>query len=153
MTTTSPDPQPSAPLWVERVGTKTYVGRNDRGAEVRLGPHKDDGVFSPGELLKIALAACSGMSAERAVQRRLGEETPIRVGVRSIPGPGQNRYARLLTEVVIPFEGLSPEDTDLLVSVARRAIDAGCTVGRTLEANAHVEINFSDAVVPAATES
>jgi uncharacterized OsmC-like protein len=153
MTTTSSEPQPSPPLWVDRVGTKTYVGRNDRGAEVRLGPHTDDGVFSPGELLKIALAACSGMSAERAVQRRLGPDTPIRVGVRSVPGPGQNRYARLLTEVVIPLEGLSPEDTELLVSVAKRAIDAGCTVGRTLEANAHVEIAFSDAAVAVSSES
>lgn len=149
-TTTTPEPaaarEPSPVLWAERVGTKTYIGRNDRGAEVRVGPHTDDGVFSPGELLKIALAACSGMSAERAVQRRLGPETPIKVGVSSIPGTGQNRYATLLTELIVPLAELSPEDRNVLVSVALRAIDAGCTVGRTLEAGAGVEVSVSDKV-------
>lgn len=148
--TTPPDPEPTAPrepspaLWAERVGPKTYVGRNDRGAEVRMGPHTDDGVFSPGELLKIALAGCGGMSAERTIQRRLGDDTPIRVGVSSIPGTGQNRYATLLTELVVPLAGLSPADRKVLVSVALRAIDAGCTVGRTLEAGAAVEVSVSD---------
>lgn len=140
----APRPEPSPPLWVERVGTKTYIGRNDRGAEVRLGPHADDGVFSPGELLKVALAACSGMSAERAIQRRLGEDTPIHVSARSVPGPGQNRYAELLTDVVVPLGELSDEDRAKLVSVVLRAIDTGCTVGRTLEAKAELRTTVSD---------
>lgn len=147
MTTTAPEPEPSPPLWVERIGTKTYTGRNDRGAEVRIGPHTDDGVFSPGELLKIALAACSGMSAERAVHRRIGHETSVRVGVRSVPGPGQNRYATLLTELVVPAGDLPPDQHEQLVSVALKAIAVGCTVGRTLEAGAHVEVSVTDEAV------
>lgn len=147
-TPTTPEPaaapKPSPALWAERVGPKTYVGRNDRGAEVRMGPHTDDGVFSPGELLKIALAGCSGMSAERAVQRRLGPDTPIKVGVSSIAGTGQNRYATLLTQLIVPLAELSPEERKVLVSVAIRAIDAGCTVGRTLEAAAGVEVTIAD---------
>ena len=43
-------------LWVERTGTRTYVGRNGRGAEVQIGPLENAGSFSPGELLKVALA-------------------------------------------------------------------------------------------------
>ena len=139
-----PPRPPSPPLWVERVGTKTYVGTNDRGAEVRVGPHTDDGVFSPGELMKVALAACSGMSAERGVDRRLGADTPIKVAVRSVAGTGENRYARLLTELVIPISDLSEEDRKLLVAVAKRAVDVGCTVGRTIEASAQVELTVTD---------
>ena len=150
MTTPTPESEarpprpPSPPLWADRVGTKTYVGTNDRGAQVRIGPHTDDGVFSPGELLKIALAACSGMSAERGIDRRLGADTPIKVGVRSVAGTGENRYARLLTELVIPMGELSDRDRDLLVTVATRAVDVGCTVGRTIEASAEIELTVTD---------
>jgi uncharacterized OsmC-like protein len=110
-----------------------------------VGHHTDEGVFSPGELLKVALAACSGMSAERAIQRRLGEDTAIHVSVRSVPGPGQNRYAELLTDVLVPLDGLSDEDRERFVEVALKAIAAGCTVGRTLEANAHLRTTITDA--------
>src|SRR3712207_1002239 len=51
-------------LWVERTGTRTYTGFSSRGAEVRIGPADAGAVFTPGELLKIALAGCTGMSAD-----------------------------------------------------------------------------------------
>lgn len=139
-----PAPAPSPTLWVERVGDKTYIGRNERGAEVRIGPADDDGVFSPGELLKVALAACCTMSAERPVLRRLGTQAPISAGVASVKAPGQNRYATLLTELVLPIQGLPPEEQAQYEAIARRAVETGCTVGRTLEAGARVVLTVSD---------
>lgn len=137
-------PGPSEPLWVERVGPKTYVARNGRGAEVRIGPHTDDGVFSPGELLKVALAACSTMSAERPVLRRLGtDDAPITGAVRSVKSPGHNRYETLLTELVLPLDGLEPAAREEIEEVARRAVAKGCTVGRTIEAGAVIELTVS----------
>lgn len=137
-------PEPSEPLWVERVGPKTYVGRNARGAEVRIGPQEDDGVFSPGELLKIALAACSTMSAERPVLRRLGtEDAAISGAVRSVKASGHNRYATLLTELVLPIDGLEEDLVAEIVEVARRSVAKGCTVGRTLEAGARIELSVT----------
>lgn len=136
---------PSEALWVERTGPKTYVGRNERGAEVLIGQHDHDGVFSPGELLKIALAACSTMSAERPVLRRLEkEDAPIFGAVRSIKASGHNRYGTLLTELVLPLAGLDPELRDEIEHAARRAVEKWCTVGRTLEHGAHIEITISD---------
>lgn len=137
-------PEPTPALWVERVGDKTYIGRNDRGAEVSIGTHEHDGVFSPGELLKIALAACSTMSAERPVLRRLGHEGPITAGVSSIKESGHNRYAQLLTELVLPIASAPPELREEIVAAARRAVTKGCTVGRTLEAGATIELTISD---------
>jgi uncharacterized OsmC-like protein len=145
MNTPAHEHAPSDALWVERTGPKTYVGRNERGAEVRIGQHDHDGVFSPGELLKIALAACSTMSAEKPVLRRLGtEDAPIFGGVRSVKASGHNRYGTLLTELVLPLAGLSPEEREEIVQVARRAVEKGCTVGRTLEHGAHVNVTVSD---------
>lgn len=131
-------------LRVERVGPKTYIGRNERGAEVRIGTHGTDGVFSPGELLKIALAACSAMSAERPVLRRLGAVGPISAGVVSDKAHGENRYATLHTELVLPLAGLPEDERVAYLAIARRAVESGCTVGRTLEAGAHIELTFSN---------
>src|SRR5690242_200570 len=81
-------------LWVERTGVRRYTGRSTRGAEVLVGSEDVEGVFTPGELLKIALAACSGMSSDHSLRTRLGDDysAVIRVSglrtasVRSIRG-------------------------------------------------------------------
>ena len=82
-------------LWVERTGVRRYTGRSSRGAEVLVGSEDVEGVFTPGELMKIALAACSGMSSDHPLRSRLGDdyETTIRVS-----GPAdreQERYPLL----------------------------------------------------------
>ena len=72
--TTAPDISTNAgntELWVERTGTRLYTGRNSRGAEVSIGGVEVEGAFSPGELLKIALAGCSGLSADSKPAHRL----------------------------------------------------------------------------------
>ena len=56
-------------LWVERTGIRRFTGRSSRGAEVLIGSDGDDGVFTPGELLKIALAGCSGTPLGEALSR------------------------------------------------------------------------------------
>ena len=61
-------------LWVERTGVRRYTGRSTRGAEVLVGSEDVEGVFTPGELMKIALAACSGMASDAPLQRRLGDD-------------------------------------------------------------------------------
>ena len=43
------------PLHITREGPRSFIGRNARGAEVRIGGSDADGVFSPGELLHLAL--------------------------------------------------------------------------------------------------
>ena len=68
-------------LWVERTGTRRYTGKSSRGAEVSIGSESVDGVFTPGELLKIALAACTGMSSDLPLSRRLGDNYDATVRV------------------------------------------------------------------------
>ncbi|EUA71534.1 hypothetical protein I540_3775 [Mycobacteroides abscessus subsp. bolletii 1513] len=50
-----------------------------------IGSETVDGVFTPGELLKIALAACSGMSSDQPLARRLGEDYRVRIEVSGPP--------------------------------------------------------------------
>ena len=49
-------------VWAERTGTRRYLAHNARGAEVAVG--MGPGEFTPGELLKVALATCNTLSAD-----------------------------------------------------------------------------------------
>ena len=82
VTTAGAAPIASEPttLWVERTGTRAYTGRSSRGAEVLIGSQGVPGVFTPGELLKIALAACSGLCADFPLSRKLGDNFDATVG-------------------------------------------------------------------------
>jgi len=127
-------------LWVERTGIRRYTGRSSRGAEVLIGSESDDGVFTPGELLKIALAGCSGLSSDQPLRRRLGDDYPAVIRVLGPPDRDEERYPRLEETLEIDLSGLSAEDRERLLLVVTRAIDQVCTVGRTLKAGA--EISF-----------
>ena len=131
-------------LWAERVGTRRYTGRNSRGAEVSMGPADAGAVFTPGELLKIALAGCAGMSADNAISRRMGPEVPITVHVAGIKHVDDERYPALHEELVVDLSGLDQAERDRVVTVVRRAISRNCTVGRTLERGADVELTLVD---------
>lgn len=132
-------------LWVERTGTRRYTGHSSRGAQVLIGSDDVDGVFTPGELMKIALAACSGMSSDQPLARRLGDEYQAVVRVSGAADRDQERYPLLEEKLELDLSGLSAEDKDRLVLVVNRAIDAVCTVGRTLKSGTTVEFEVADA--------
>jgi len=132
-------------LWAERVGTRLYTGHNSRGAEVKMGPVEAGDVFTPGELLKIALAGCAGMSSDHTLSRHLGADVRVTVHVAGIKHPAEERYPALHEELVVDLSGLDPTALDRVLTVIKRAIDRNCTVGRTLEHNTDVSLSISDA--------
>ena len=130
-------------LWVDRTGVRRYVGHSSRGAQVLVGSEDVEGVFTPGELLKIALAACSGMASDQPLRRRLGDDYPATIRVAGPADRDQERYPRLSEELEIDVAGLSENEVARLVTVVERAIDQVCTVGRTLKSGTEVtfEVN------------
>jgi uncharacterized OsmC-like protein len=131
-------------LWVERMGIRRYTGRSSRGAEVLIGSETDEGVFTPGELLKIALAGCSGLSSDQPLRRRLGDDYPAVIRVSGPADRDEERYPRLEETLQIDLSGLSAEETERLLLVVNRAIDQVCTVGRTLKAGAEISFEVAD---------
>jgi uncharacterized OsmC-like protein len=131
-------------LWVERTGIRRYIGRSSRGAEVLIGSETDEGVFTPGELLKIALAGCSGLSSDQPLRRRLGDDYPAVIRVSGPADRDEERYPRLQETLQIDLSGLSAEETERLLLVVNRAIDQVCTVGRTLKAGAEISFEVAD---------
>jgi uncharacterized OsmC-like protein len=131
-------------LWVERTGIRRFTGRSSRGAEVLIGSEGDDGVFTPGELLKIALAGCSGLSSDQPLRRRLGDDYRAVIRVSGPADRDEERYPRLAETLEIDLSGLTSEEKDRLLLVVNRAIDQVCTVGRTLKAGAEISFEVAD---------
>ena len=132
-----------ARLWVERTGTRTYTGYSSRGAEVKIGPVEAGAVFTPGELLKIALAGCTGMSADAPLARRLGDDVPVTVHVSGTSDPQEERYREIREELVVDLSGLDEATRSRLLTVVSRAIEANCTVSRTLTHGAEVHLTVA----------
>jgi uncharacterized OsmC-like protein len=132
-------------LWVERTGIRRYTGRSSRGAEVLIGSETDEGVFTPGELLKIALAGCSGLSSDQPLRRRLGDDFTAVIRVSGPADREQERYPVLAERLEIDLSGLSDEERERLLVVVNRAIEQVCTVGRTLKAGAEITFDVADA--------
>ena len=125
-------------LWVERTGVRRYTGRSTRGAEVLVGSEDVEGVFTPGELMKIALAACSGMSSDAPLRRRLGDDYQATIKVSGLADREQERYPLLEESLEVDLSGLSGDEVARLLTVVERAIDQVCTVGRTLKTGTKV---------------
>ena len=131
-------------LWVQRTGIRRFTGRSSRGAEVLIGSEGDEGVFTPGELLKIALAGCSGLSSDQPLRRRLGDDYRAVIRVSGPADRDEERYPRLAETLEVDLSGLSAEDTERLLLVVNRAIDQVCTVGRTLKTGAEISFEIAD---------
>lgn len=131
-------------LWVERTGVRRYTGRSSRGAEVLVGSEDVEGVFTPGELLKIALAACSGLSSDYPLRARLGDDYQTTIRVSGDADRDQERYPLLEENLEVDLSALSPEDVAKLATIVERSIDKVCTVGRTLKSGTEVRFGITD---------
>ena len=131
-------------LWVERTGTRCYTGHSSRGAEVLIGSEDVDGVFTPGELLKIALAACSGMSSDHPLARRLGDDYQATIRVSGDADRDQEIYPLLQEILEVDLSGLDDAEKTRVPTVVQRAINQGCTVGRTLKSGTKITFEVAD---------
>ena len=109
-----------------------------------IGSEDVEGVFTPGELLKIALAGCSGLSSDQPLRRRLGDDYPATIRVSGPADREQERYPLLEESLELDLSGLSADDLTRLLTVVERAVDQVCTVGRTLKTGTKVNFEVKD---------
>ncbi|WP_067669527.1 OsmC family protein [Nocardia miyunensis] len=140
--TSGADGKTPTSLWVERTGTRRYTGRSSRGAEVLIGSDGVQGVFTPGELLKIALAACTGMSSDFPLSNRLGENYDATIRVSGDADRESEVYPELNEILELDLSELDEARRERLLVTVQRAIDKVCTVGRTLKAGSQVNLSF-----------
>ena len=133
---------PMTELWVQRTGTRRYTGHSSRGAEVLIGSEDVEGVFTPGELLKIAIAACSGMASDFTVSRRLGDDYDATIRVSGAADRDNEVYPTIDEVMELDLSVLDAAAAQRLLTVIERAVDKHCTVGRTVKAGAEVNLAF-----------
>lgn len=145
MTSREDSPPAATELWVERTGSVRFTGKSTRGAEVLIGRDTVEGVFTPGELLKIALGACTAMSADGPLERRLGEDFEGTVRVSGVADRDEERYPHLDEVFELDLGEFSEAEREKIRGIVTRAVDRACTVGRTLKAGTDIDLQFADA--------
>ena len=126
-------------LIVERVAEHEFEGRNGRGATVRIGRSGMAGSFSPGELLQIATAGCGAVTVEELVTRR-GPDAALVATVEHERAPGGHDYQRLMVTLHADLSFLDDDKRERVMRALRRAVQRECTVSRTLERGAPVDL-------------
>lgn len=117
---------------VTRTGDRTYHGMNERGDGVLIGPPEAPGHFTPGELLKLALAGCAGMSSDRVTARRLGPDYSITIWAHGASDPAEQRYSAIDEELLLDLSALDEAERSTLIQLMAKSIDRSCTVARTV---------------------
>ena len=97
-------------LWVERNKDGSWDAFSDDGAHIKFG--KDRGQFTPGDLMKVALAGCAALSSQFAIEHTLGEGKGAKIVVDGTYDPENDAYTGFEEQVVIDASdaGLSEED-------------------------------------------
>jgi uncharacterized OsmC-like protein len=129
-------------LEVQRDGQHSFVGRNERGAEVRLGRAGAEGAFSPAELLQIAAAGCSAVTAEELITRRVGEDAKFCVTVSADRREGASELDAVHVAFDVDVSTLAADQREALAGAVDRAIERLCTVSRTLKKGIPVTEEF-----------
>ncbi len=123
-------------VWADRVGHRSLIGCTQKGVEIPIG--HGEGEASPGELLKLALIGCAGMTSDQALSRRLGDDYKARFWAHGLSDAEDNRYHRIEQDVQLELDGLDEKALRTLAAVFARAVAAGCTVERTVVPGAEV---------------
>ena len=118
-------------LWVERNKDGSWDAFSDDGAHIKFG--KSRGVFTPGDLMKIALAGCAALSSQFAIEHTLGDGKGARIVVDGTYDADSDAYINFNEQVVVDATDakLSEEDADKLKERVTRHIEKGCTVKHT----------------------
>lgn len=132
-------------IWVERLEDGSWQAQSDDGATLKFG--KGEGQFSPVELMQIALAGCTALSSQYAVEHALGEGKGARVLVNGTYDPEEGTYLRFQEDVTVDATSAKPalndENAKELKERMERHINKGCTVKQTLERGAQVRVTVN----------
>ncbi len=119
---------------MERTLDGDFFATNGRGARIALGSSTQDGVFSPVELLLVALGGCELITIEPLTAKRGHRLTRLAVTVTAEKVTPTKLGAVTTTyEIELP-EG-DEDAAEVFAAVAHRVHENHCTVGRALREN------------------
>ncbi|AWS46267.1 OsmC family protein [Streptosporangium sp. 'caverna'] len=118
-----------------------FVGRNDRGAEVLMGTGDEQGVFTPVELLLVALGGCNIVTVEPLTAQRGHRMVRLAMTVQA-----EKVETSKLGPITITYDVELPEGdekaAEVLRAVAQRVEEKYCTVSRALRETTEVNLEL-----------
>lgn len=130
---------------LSRTSRGHYEAVNPRGGRLTFG-YGDDQDFTPVELLLAAVAGCSAIDVDFITSKRA---EPERFELRMTAEKVRDEHGNHLTDLRLVFDVAFPEDdggtaaASVLESAVRASHDRLCTVSRTVELGAPVEVEIS----------
>ena len=131
-------------LWVERNEKDgSWDAFSEDGAHIKFG--KGKGLFTPGDLSKIALAACSALSSRFAIETTLGEGKGAHIEVDGTHNEDSDAYDDFTERISVDATGaaLDDEAAAKLAERIQRHIDKSCTVKHTYEQATPVTVDIT----------
>lgn len=130
---------------MERVGKGRYEATNARGGKLTFG-EGDEGEFTPVELLLVAIGGCSAIDIDYIAGKR-AEPTRLDVtvtGDKIKSAEHGNHLENLSVTFTVSFPAGEGGDAarEILPAAVKRSHDRLCTVSRTVEAGAPVEMHL-----------
>lgn len=116
-----------------------FVAYNERGATVRIGSSSDEGVFSPVELLQVAVGACNLVTVEPMTEKR-GHRLPR----LAMTVEAEKAEPTLLASVTVTYDVELPPGlpVEKFNEIAERVHKRHCTVSRSLEKGTEVKLDL-----------
>jgi uncharacterized OsmC-like protein len=130
-------------LWVERNKDGSWDAFSEDGAHIKFG--KGKGVFTPGDLIKIALGGCAALSSNFAVENALGQGAGAHVVIDGNYDDDDDTYLAFTEQITVDASdaGLSDADAEKLKERMTRHIEKSCTVKHTLERETPVRMQIT----------
>ncbi|MGW1676293.1 OsmC family protein [Saccharopolyspora sp. NPDC002376] len=134
----------STPVEVTRTGQHAFLATNPRGGQVAIGREDAPDAFTPGELLLAAIAACSAVTSENLLVRRLGDDAELTVHADRTKVPeDKHKFARIQIGLDVDLSAIEDDgDRTKLLEAVERAITKYCTVSRSVEEGTPIDLTL-----------
>ena len=129
---------------IGRIAKGSYEAVNPRGGRLVFGAG-DDEAFTPVELLLTAIAGCSAIDVDYiTVKRSEPDRFAVVMTAQKVRDEGGNHLTDLEITFDIGFPAGEPGDAarEVLPEAVRRSHDRLCTVSRTVELGAPVDVRI-----------
>jgi len=128
---------------VERTDDDRYIATNDRGATLELTGSGADGLFTPVELLLVAVAGCNIVTTEPLTAQR-GHRLPKLVASATSEKIERNKLGPVTLTYSVTFPEGDEAAEQVFREVAERVEERHCTVSRSLREGTPVDLELDD---------
>lgn len=112
-------------------GTSYAYGSYGQALQYTTGSDPEHRFFSPVDLMKIALGACSSFSVERVLRAKKGKDIPFSIEVESPYDEANDRFNEFSLVVSITDSSIEESERHELEKAIEKEISSRCTIKHT----------------------